>query len=343
MNRYLGELSEPSGGVPAASRRQILLAVCCGLVAPARSMAEATSTIRRVAHLGITNLAAGGHLIEQLLAGLRDLGWVEGRNLIFDMRFAEGDPTRLPALTNELLALKPDVFVASTDGNAMPAAAATKEVPIVFVLAEDPVMRGLVDSLARPGRNVTGYSVLGFELGPKRLQLLKEAVPGLRKVGVKYRSGAPTVQAAMAVMEHAAGQLRLELVPVPVETLNDLPSAMERLASSGATGLVHIADPLFFLRRKEQADLAIKYRIAAIDSAIEAAKDGALLAYGANFSALYRRIASLVDRLLKGADPATTPVEQPNVYELAINLRTARALGMRFPQSLLIQATTVIE
>jgi putative ABC transport system substrate-binding protein len=331
-----------SGGGPFPDRRLLLLATAGALLPSSHALAQ-TASMRRVVHLGTTSPAAAAHLVAAFVSGLRDLGWTEGRNLVFDTRWAEGDTTRLGPLTDELLALKPDVFVSSTDGNAVAASKATRTVPIVFVIGDDPIKHGVVDSLARPGRNATGYSILGHELGPKRLALLKEALPATEKVGVLFRSGTPTAHTALAALEEAAGRLRVGLIPVGINTLDELATAIQRMSSSGASAMVHVPDALFFLRRTEQIELALQHKLASVYHSIEHARDGALLTYGPDFRALYRRAAALVDRLLKGADPAMIPVEQANVYEFAINLRTARRLNIRFPQSILVQATTVIE
>jgi putative ABC transport system substrate-binding protein len=256
------------------------------------------------------------------------------------MRFTRGDGARVAPLTAELLALRPDVFVASLDPMAIPAAASTATVPIVFVAGIDPVAYGLVESLSHPGRNVTGFTVGGPELGPKELSLLKEAVPGLRVVGVlvgvrdRYK---------VEYLEEARRQLGLVLVQFELTRPGDIDEAFRMFAKAGATGVMDFsATPSTFDVRDRLAALAVQYRLPMMVQPGQA-DDGGLLAYGANIPDLFRRAAGLVDRILRGAKPADIPVEQANVYDFVVNLRTARALGLPLSRSVLLRATRVIE
>jgi putative ABC transport system substrate-binding protein len=256
------------------------------------------------------------------------------------MRFTRGDGARVAPLTAELLALRPDVFVASLDPMAIPAAASTATVPIVFVAGIDPVAYGLVESLSHPGRNVTGYTVGGPELGPKELSLLKEAVPGLRVVGVlvgvrdRYK---------VEYLEEARRQLGLVLVQFELTRPDDIDEAFRTFAKAGATGVMDFSStPSTFDVRDRLAALAVQYRLPMMVQPGQA-DDGGLLAYGANIPDLFRRAAGLVDRILRGAKPADIPVEQPDVYDFVVNLRTARALGLALSKNLLLRATRVIE
>jgi putative ABC transport system substrate-binding protein len=296
-----------------------------------------------MAYLSSLTQAAGQHLRLRFDTAMARLGWIEGNTLIADRRYAESDLTRVAPLTAELLALKPDVFVTDTDLEARPAAAATKTVPIVFIVGFDPVGLGLVKSLASPGGNVTGFSVLNDELNPKRLSLLKEAVPRADKMGVLFRESDARSEAVLKALEKSGRQIGIALVPVGIRGAEDIEGAFARIANSGATAVLNIPDILFFQRRKQLADLAIKHRLAAAFAATDYADAGALLAYGANYGAVVERAAALVDRILSGANPAMIPVEQPNVYDLVINLRTARTLGIELPRSLMMRATRVIE
>ena len=274
-------------------------------------------------------------------SGLRDLGWIEGDNLILDMRYAESDPARVVTLTAELLALKPDVLVSGTDREARAAAAATRSIPIVFPVGADPVGFGLVKSLARPGTNVTGLSVQSGELHAKRLSLLKETLPRLEKVGVLGETG--IVASTVAALEKSARQLGVKLLPAGARNAGDFDAAFETMARGGAEAVLSVGGSLFFQHRQQLADLALRHRWAMIVAAIEAADAGALLSYGADLKENVKRLAPLVDRILRGANPATIPVEQVNVFELVINLRTARALGIELPRTLMLRATRVIE
>lgn len=298
---------------------------------------KAQNPVRRVAVLGIS---AGSPVIEAFRSRLGALGWAEPRNLVLDLRFTQGDGERVAPLTAELLALRPDVFVATLDPMAIPAAASTATVPIVFVVGIDPVAYGLVKSLSHPGRNVTGFTVGGPELGPKALSLLKEAVPGLSVVGVlvgvrdRYKA---------EYLEEARRHLGITLVQFELTQPGDIDAAFQAFAKAGVTGVLDFAaTPSTLDVRDRLAALATQYRLPMIVQPGQA-DAGGLLAYGASIPDLWRRAARLVDRLLRGARPADIPVEQANVHDLVVNLRTARALGIALPQGVLLRATRVID
>ena len=217
-------------------RRTLLAAVAAALLAAMHRVTAQTGK-RRIAYLGLSTPASGGHLIAQFASGLRDLGWVEGGNLILDLRFAQGDQARWAPLTSELLALQPDVFVTTTDFAAAVAAQATRTVPIVFIYGSDPMGLGLVKSLARPGGNATGFGVLGDELEPKRLALLKEAVPGLSKVGVLH-DRSDRSQGWLKQLEQASRKVSVVLVPAVIETPEDIAGAFEKVVKAGVKGLM---------------------------------------------------------------------------------------------------------
>ena len=322
------------------SRRTFLAAV--GTTLPVgTNRANAQAGKRRVAFLSIGTPGPAEKRIGSLLrSGLHELGWIEGSNLIIDESWDHGDATRWAPQTSELLALQPDVFVATTDFMLGPAVAATKTVPIVFIVGTNPVSRGLVKSLANPGGNVTGLATLDGELYPKRLALLKEAVPSLKVVGVFVSS---QDRMGLAFLEDARRTLGLELVPALVDRPVDIEPAFEKFAKARASGVIDLAaSGLTFVERDRIAALAIKHRMAMLGhSAL--AESGVLLSYGYDISALFKRAAPLIDRILRGTKPAEIPVEQVNVYELIVNLRTARALGIELPRTLMTQATRVIE
>lgn len=322
-------------------RRKTLLAAAGATLLTTAHQAIAQVHKRRVAYLS-PGSASGTHLVEQFVSGLQELGWIKGGNLILDVRWAQGDATRYASLTSELLALQPDVFVGSTDFVLDAAVAATKTVPIVFIVSNDPVARGLVKSLAHPGGNVTGLTTLDHELNPKRLALLKEAIPGLNKVGVFFGS-LNVGPFSLSETESAGRKLGLALVPAVVDRPEDIDAAFEKFAKAGVKGVVDTATGVVtFLARDRVAALAIKHGIAMMGIP-PVADSGVLLAYGYNALALWKRAATVVDRILKGANPRDIPVEQVNVYELVVNLRTARALGINLPRSLMLQASRVIE
>jgi putative ABC transport system substrate-binding protein len=324
------------------NRRELLALSAAFLpVWPMPLLAQDARSVRRVAYLGTSS--ASQHLEGAFVASLQQHGWVVGKNLAIDVRHTEGDPARLPALTNELLALKPDLFVSATDIYARAAAAADTTVPVVFVLGFDPVGVGLVKTLGAPGGRSTGFSVLNWELNPKRLALLKEAVPRLGRVSILYREGDPNARRALELTEQAGRDLKIGILRAPITGPDEFSSAFKRMAQAGAKGVLNVPDSLFFKWRRQLAELAIQHRLAAMFGATEYADAGMLLAYGTDFKDLFVRAAALAGRILKGADPARIPVEQANTYELVVNLRTARSLGIDLPRSVMLQATRVIE
>jgi len=319
------------------NRRSLLRASAATWLGAWLAIAKGQDVNRRVALLGVTE----GHPNPELFRSrLGELGWVEQRNLVLDRRFTNGDGARVAPLTAELLALRPDVFVAPFDTMAIAAAASTTTVPIVFVGGTDPVGYGLIKSLAHPGGNVTGFSISGPDLGVKGLSLLKEAVPGLRVVGVLVGN---RDRYKVEYLEEAGRRLGLVLVQFELTKPDDIDEAFQAFAKAGASGVTDFAGtPSTFVVRDRLAALALRYRLPTNvpSGQINA---GGLLSYGPNVLDLFRRTAGLVDRILRGANPADIPVELPNVYDFVVNLRTARALGVVIPRSVLLQATSVIE
>ena len=313
------------------------------LATPGLVAAQAPDRVRRVALLLATNPAASSHLVKALTAGLADLGWVEGRNLHLDIGYGQSEATRIRSIAADMLGHRPDALVVGNDQVAKVAAALTQTVPIVFTIGFDPVGTGLVQSLARPGGNVTGLSVLLFELMPKRLQLLKEAVPGLTRVALLYRAGDANAERMLKSLAEPARGLGIMIVPGEIRDADGFEKAFEQFARQNARGLLQVPNACFFQHRARVIELAIKHGMAAGFQAIEYAKDGALFSYGADFAGIFRRSAKVVDRILKGANPANIPVEQANIYELVVNLKTARRLGIDLPRQFLLQATQTIE
>ena len=319
------------------NRRSLLRASAATWLGGWLTLATGQNVNRRVALLGISDGPSNADLFRSRLS---ELGWIEHGNLILERRFTHGDGASIAPLTAELLALRPDVFVAPFDTMAIAAAASTATVPIVFAVGIDPVGYGLVKSLSRPDRNVTGFSGGGPELGTKELALLKEAVPGLKVVGVLVGN---RDRYKVEYLQEAGHRLGLALVQFELTTPGDIGTAFQAFAKAGAGGVMDFAGtPSTFEVRDRLAALALQYRLplAAMSGQAQA---GGLLAYGVNVPDLFRRTAELVDRILRGAKPADIPVEQPNVYDFIVNLRTARALGVVVPRSVLLQATSVIE
>lgn len=320
------------------NRRLLLSASAATCLGAWLAIARGQNVIRHVALLGIS--AGPNPNVDLFRSRLGELGWVEDRTLVLDRRYTHGDGGLISPLTAELLALRPDVFVVPFDTMATAAAASTATVPIVFAGGTDPIGYGLVDSLSHPGHNVTGFSNGGAELGTKGLSLLKEAVPGLRVVGVLVGN---LDRYKVEYLEEAGRRLGLALVQFELTHPDDIDAAIRAFAKAGAGGVIDFSGrPSTYEVRNRLAALAIQYRLPMIvQSGQESA--GGLLSYGVNVPDLFRRTAELVNRILRGANPADIPVEQPNVFDFVVNLRTARALGLVLPRSVLLQATRVIE
>jgi len=315
------------------------------LVTPLAADAQQAAKVPRIGYLA-TNLAASPHTHEAFLQGLRDLGYVEGRNVVIEYRNAEGKYDRLPALAADLVALKVDIIVAPPTLAALAAKQATKTIPIVFAVAADPVTSGLVTSLARPGGNVTGLSILGPELVGKCLELLKQAVPRVSRVAVLWQPGAAGERTEKDMLKGAEVAARaLGVRPQFVEARGpaDFDRAFSEMTRARAGALTVLASSMFFNERRRLVDLAAKNRLPAVYPWREGVDAGGLMSYGANLADLNRRAATYVDKILKGAKPADLPVEQPTRFELVINLKTAKALGLTIPQSVLIRADEVIQ
>jgi putative ABC transport system substrate-binding protein len=327
-------------------RRRFIEVIAGGLlVAPLSAEAQQAAKIARIGFL-VLNMAAAAHPPEAFRQGLRDLGYVEGRNVVIEYRDAEGKPERLPALAAELVALKVDVILAAGETHALAAKQATKTIPIVFAVAADPVASGLVTSLARPGGNVTGLSVLAPELVGKCLEQLKQAVPGVSRVAVLWQPGGHgerTDKDMRKEAEVAARALGVRLQLVEARGPADLDRAFSDMTKARAGALTVLPSAMLFTERRRLADLAARNRLPAVYPAREYVDAGGLMAYGANVADLFRRAATYVDKILKGAKPPDLPVEQPTKFELVINLKTAKALGLTIPQSLLQRADEVIQ
>ncbi len=317
------------------------------LVARLAAEAQQAAKIARIGYLS-PNLATSPHLREAFRQGLRDLGYVEGRNLVIEYRDAEGKVERLPALAAELVALKVDVIVAEGGNTRVPLAAtqATRTLPIVFASAADPVGSGLVTSLARPGGNVTGLSSLTAELVGKRLELLMQAVPGLGQVAVLWLPGAlgeRTEKEMLTGAEVAARGLGVRLQFVEARDPADFDRAFSDMTRARAGALTMLPSNLFFREHRRLVDLAARNRLPAVYPWKDFVDAGGLMSYGASLTDSCRRAATYVDKILKGAKPGDLPVEQPTKFELVINLKTAKALGLTIPPTVLGRADQIIQ
>ncbi len=286
----------------------------------------------------------GRPLMRALVERLRELGYTEGRNMTFDYRSAEGRPERLPALAAELVRARPDVLITGFGTLAAKAAkAATPNIPIVFTAVGDPVGAGLVASLGHPGANVTGLTDQARDLGGKQLQLLRELVPGMRAVAVLMNPDTLFTALALKDIKAAAEIVRLPVNVLEARTAEDVPRKLEAIGKTGSIGLLVLPDPLTVSIRRQIADLAIRRRLPTISGYRDFVESGGLMSYGADHQQMYQRAAEYVDRIVKGARPAELPIEQPTKFELAINLKTAKAIGLSVPASALARADHVIE
>jgi putative ABC transport system substrate-binding protein len=307
------------------------------------SLAEAQQPekVPRIGYLG-GGAASNRARVEAFRQGLRELGYVEGKNIVLESRFAEGKPDRERSLAAELVRLKVDMIVTVGSTATRAAKEATTMIPIVMAQDPDPVGNGFVISLARPGGNVTGLSNLGPELSGKRLELLKEVVPRLTRVAVFGTSTFPGNAQILRETELAAGALKVQLQYLDVLNPQDIATAFRGASKGRAEAVLVLAGPVFTSQRTQLADLAVKSRLPAMYYAAEFVEDGGLITYGANRSDLHRRAATYVDKILKGAKPADLPVEQPIKFELIINVKAAKQIGLTIPPNVLARADRVI-
>ena len=315
-----------------------------GFLSPVATEAQEAAKGARIGYLGL-DLANVPRLIEAFHQGLRDLGYVEGRNVVIEYRDAEGKLERLPGLAAELVALKVDVIVAGGQPQALAAKQATRTVPIVFTAGPDPVASGLVTSLARPGGNVTGLSTLNRDLTSKRLEQLKQAVPKVSRVAVLWhpdereRPGKDFRKEA----EIAAAAMGMRLQFVEARGPADFERAFSEILMARAGALTVLPSSSFYTERRRLVDLAAKNALPAMYPWRECVDAGGFMSYGPSVADLYRRAATYVDRILKGTKPGDLPVEQPTKFELVINIKAARALGLTIPPSVLARADEVME
>ena len=306
--------------------------------------AQPQAKIPRIGYVSGTGDSSNpGPYVEALRQGLRDLGYVEGKNIVIEYRGAEGKSERMPSLVTELVELKVDVLVL-TIGAILAAKQATKTIPIVMVTQVDPVATGLVDSLARPGGNITGLATLQRDLSGKRLELLTEVVPGLARVGVLRDTKGPVSARGFKDYEAAARALKIRLQSLDVRGPNpDLEGAFREAVKGRANAVVTITSNPLFRNSKRITDLALKNRLPSMYEGSTWVEAGGLMSYSANDLEIFRRAATYVDKILKGAKPADLPVEQPTKFELIINLKTAKQIGLTIPQSMLYRADKVIK
>jgi len=325
-------------------RRTFIRAVAGGIfVSPLSSVAQSSAKTVRIGRLSPNSAEVDVPLLAAFRRGMRDLGWIDGDQFVIEPRYADGNPSRLPEFAAELVRSRVDVLLAGSNPGALAAKNATVAIPVVMVTTADPVSGRLVASLARPGGNLTGVTALGQGLNAKRLELLKEAVPGLTRVVVLTNPTSPYTAPFVKESTVVARALGVQLQFVEAHDPSEFEAAFATMANKHAGALTVLTDVTFTTHRKRIVEWAAISRIPAVYGEREYMDAGGLMFYGASLADMYRRAAVYVDKILKGARPADLPVEQPAKFELVINLKTAKAIGLTIPQSLLLRADEIIE
>jgi putative ABC transport system substrate-binding protein len=306
------------------------------------AQAQQPARIPRIGILVVASASSQSARVEAFRRRLRELGYVEGKNIVIEYRYAEGKLERLPDLVAELVQLKVDVIVPAGGPAILAAKKASATIPIVFVTASDPVGSGLVSSLARPGGNITGLSIMAPDLDGKRLELLKEAFPKVARVAFLWHAGGERGNLALTDMEAAAKALGVKLQSLEVRSLDDFDSAFARAKRDGAQALITIPGPLINTQQRQVLDFAAKNRLPAMYPTSEFVEAGGLMSYAPSYTDLFRRAADFVDKILKGTKPAEIPVEQPMKFEFVINLKSAKQIGVTVPPNVLVRADRVI-
>jgi ABC-type uncharacterized transport system substrate-binding protein len=327
------------------TRRAFASGLAVALVSgPVAGSAQQVGRVHRIGILSSTDPARPNENYVTFRDRLRELGWSEGRNLTVEERNIGPHRERLAVAARELVSLRLDLILAAGGAEAPQAAAiATKSIPIVFVIADDPVRLGLVKSLSHPGANVTGLSSMNAELDDKRLALLKETLPKLRRVGAMWNPVDPSGSSVIRATELAARALNVQLTPLAVQRPDDVSEAIGNAKKEGVDAVMILGTPTLFPQQRRIAELATSARLPTISAWRQLPEAGGLLSYGANIRAMFRRAADIADKILKGAKPAEFPVERPTKFDLVVNVKTAQALGLTIPQTLLLQADQVIE
>ena len=323
----------------------VITAIFVGSIIPAAAQAQNPTKVPRIGYISGTGTSSDqGPYVKALRQGLRDLGHVEGKNFVIEYRGAEGNLDHIPKLVNELVQLKVDVIVAPIPGVIRSAKQATKTIPIVMVTGIDPVTSGWVSSLARPRGNITGIATLAQDLNGKRLELLTEAVPRISRVGVLWTPNDRTATVNFKEYEAAASALNVQLQSFEVRLEDpDIETAFQTAVKTRANALITITTAALFLKQKQIADLAVKHRLPTMFQGSTWVDAGGLMSYSTNDIDALHRAAKYVDKILKGAKPADLPVEQPTKYEMVINLKTAKQIGLTIPQKVLVRADRVIK
>jgi ABC-type uncharacterized transport system substrate-binding protein len=304
--------------------------------------AQQPTKVPRIGYLTAASLSAMAPRFEAFQQGLRELGYVEGKNIVIDYRSPEGKFDRLPALAAELVRLQVDVIVTGGGAATRPAKEATSTIPIVMAQDSDPVGNGFVASLARPGGNITGLATLAPEISGKQLELLKEIAPKLSRVAVLGNATQPGSPQALREINVAADAFGVQLQYLEIQAPKDIETAFQAASKGRADAVLLMASPITFSQRRQVVDLAVKSRLPTIYGRPEYVEDGGLVFYGPSYTDLFRRAATYVDKILKGAKPADLPIEQPKKFEFIINLKAAKLIGLTIPPNVLVRADKVI-
>jgi len=325
-------------------RRAFMFAVGAGsLLASLPALAQQEKRVRRIGYFSPASLASNVAWLAAFRAGMAELGWVEVRDYVIDARYANGIAQALPGLAAELIATQPDLLLTGGDTGARTLKRGTKAIPIVFTIGQDPVGNGVVASLRRPGGNATGLMNLARDLAAKRLQLLKEAFPRVEHVVLLFEPGGVGSPSQAKEIERAAASLRMRLTPIALQQNSDIDSAFKRGTALGAHAYI-VAEGIFMVSQPQViADRITRSKVPGFYQSVSYVEAGGLMSYGPSITDNFRRAAAYVDKILKGANPGDLPVEQPTRFELVLNMKTAKAMGLTFPQSILVRADRVIE
>jgi putative tryptophan/tyrosine transport system substrate-binding protein len=307
------------------------------------AQAQQTGNVYRIGFLGNSTAALEANLVGPFREGLRDLGYVEGRNVLIEYRWAEGKYDRFPALIGELLALKVAVIVTAGTPATLAVKKATTSVPLVMTAVGDPVGTGIVPSLSHPGGNITGLTAISTEMDAKRLELLREVVPSVSYIALLWNAASPLQVLAEKQVQAAAQVLRMRVLSLGVKTEEEIKSALAVMARERPDALLVLADRLLLHHRALIMDFATRHRLPGVHAYRELVEAGGLMSFGPSYADMHKRAAYFVDRILKGAKPGDLPVERPRTFELVINLKVAKALGLTIPQSVLLRGTEIIQ
>ena len=318
----------------------ITLGILLGSLA---AQAQQTGNVYRIGFLGNSTAALEANLVGPFREGLRELGYVEGRNVLIEYRWAEGKYDRFPALIGELLALKVAVIVTAGTPATLAVKKATTSVPLVMTAVGDPVGTGIVPSLSHPGGNITGLTAISTEMDAKRLELLREVVPSVSYIALLWNAASPLQVLAEKQVQAAAQVLRMRVLSLGVKTEEEIKSALAVMARERPDALLVLADRLLLHHRALIMDFATRHRLPGVHAYRELVEAGGLMSFGPSYADMHKRAAYFVDRILKGAKPGDLPVERPRTFELVINLKVAKALGLTIPQSVLLRGTEIIQ